>query len=70
LPCTDIQPAGFASTFSFRREGQELARVTLNVPGEHNVVNATAVLALAADGGKIALENLNSRRTKADPGTE
>ena len=49
--CTDIQPAGFASTFSFRREGQELARVTLNVPGEHNVVNATAVLALAAELG-------------------
>ena len=49
--CTDIRPAGFASTFSFCREGQELARVTLNVPGEHNVVNATAVLTLAAELG-------------------
>ena len=49
--CTDIRSSGFASAFSFRREGEELARVTLNVPGEHNVVNATAVLALAAELG-------------------
>lgn len=46
--CAEIRSSGFASTFSFRCEGTELARVTLNVPGEHNVVNATAVLALAA----------------------
>ena len=68
--CTDIRPAGFASTFSFRREGQELARVTLNVPGEHNVVNATAVLALAAelglDVGKCAaaLESFRGARRR------
>jgi UDP-N-acetylmuramate--alanine ligase len=46
-----FQSADFASTFSFRRGGAELARVTLNVPGEHNVLNATAVLALAAELG-------------------
>ena len=68
--CSDIQPAGFASGFSFRREGQELARVTLNVPGEHNVVNATAVLALAAelglDVGKCAaaLESFRGARRR------
>jgi len=68
--CTDLRPAGFASTFSFRREGQELARVTLNVPGEHNVVNATAVLALAAelglDVGKCAaaLESFRGARRR------
>jgi len=49
--CADIQPSGFASTFSFRRDGKELAQVTLNVPGEHNVINATSVLALAAESG-------------------
>ena len=49
--CADIRSSGFASEFSFRRDGQELVRVTLNVPGEHNVVNATAVLALAAELG-------------------
>ena len=68
--CADIRPEGFASTFSFRREGQELARVTLNVPGEHNVVNATAVLALAAelglDVGKCAaaLESFRGARRR------
>ena len=68
--CTDIRPAGFASTFSFRREGQELARVTLNVPGEHNVVNATAVLALAAELGldvgrcAAALESFRGARRR------
>jgi UDP-N-acetylmuramate--alanine ligase len=49
--CAEIQSSGFASAFSFRRGGEELARVILNVPGEHNVVNATAVLALAAELG-------------------
>ena len=49
--CTDIRSSGFASEFSFCHHGRELARVTLNVPGEHNVVNATAVLALAAELG-------------------
>lgn len=47
----DFRSADFASTFSFRRGGEELARVKLNVPGEHNALNATAVLALAAELG-------------------
>lgn len=45
----DFRTADFSSTFVFCREGQELVRVTLNVPGEHNALNATAVLALAAE---------------------
>ena len=49
--CADICSSGFVSEFSFCHNGRELARVTLNVPGEHNVVNATAVLALAAELG-------------------
>ena len=49
--CPDIRSSGFVSEFSFCHNGRELARVTLNVPGEHNVVNATAVLALAAELG-------------------
>ncbi len=47
----DFQTADFSSTFAFCREGKELVRVTLNVPGEHNALNATAVLALAAELG-------------------
>jgi UDP-N-acetylenolpyruvoylglucosamine reductase len=47
-----------------------LARVTLNVPGEHNVVNATAVLALAAELGldvgrcAAALESFRGARRR------
>ncbi|MBU3664590.1 MAG: UDP-N-acetylmuramate--L-alanine ligase [Chthoniobacterales bacterium] len=46
-----FEGAVFGSKFSFCREGKELARVTLNVPGEHNALNATAVLALATELG-------------------
>ena len=49
--CAEIRSSGFSSTFVLQRDGAELARVTLNVPGEHNVVNATSVLALAAELG-------------------
>ena len=48
---TDFSTADFASTFVFRRGGAELVRVKLNVPGEHNALNATAVLALSAELG-------------------
>jgi UDP-N-acetylmuramate--L-alanine ligase/UDP-N-acetylenolpyruvoylglucosamine reductase len=41
----------FGSSFVLRRDGAEIARVTLNVPGEHNALNATAVLALASELG-------------------
>jgi UDP-N-acetylmuramate--L-alanine ligase/UDP-N-acetylenolpyruvoylglucosamine reductase len=47
----DFTTAGLASKFSFRHDGRELAQVTLNVPGEHNALNATAVLALAMELG-------------------
>jgi UDP-N-acetylmuramate--L-alanine ligase/UDP-N-acetylenolpyruvoylglucosamine reductase len=68
--CADITSSGFASTFSFRRENKELARVTLNVPGEHNVLNATAVLALCAELGldlekcAAALESFRGARRR------
>lgn len=47
----DFQTEDFSSTFAFCHEGRELAHVTLNVPGEHNALNATAVMALAAELG-------------------
>ena len=47
----DFRTVDFSSTFSFRKDGCELARVKLNVPGEHNALNAAAVLALAAELG-------------------
>jgi UDP-N-acetylmuramate--alanine ligase len=47
----DFRAADFGSVFSLCRRDDELARVTLNVPGEHNALNACAVLALAAELG-------------------
>ncbi len=40
-----------ATEFEFLRDGRLLGRVRLNVPGEHNVRNACAVLALAGELG-------------------
>src|SRR5262249_26425270 len=35
----------FGSEFVVRRKGEELGRIKLNVPGEHNVLNALATVA-------------------------
>lgn len=55
----------FGSQFSVRRKGEILGRITLNVPGEHNVCNALAAVAvgleLELDFGRIA-EGLASFR--------
>lgn len=39
----------FGSEFTVRRKGEELGRIKLNVPGEHNVCNALAAVAVALD---------------------
>jgi UDP-N-acetylmuramate--alanine ligase len=39
----------FTSTFELRRNGQDLGTFTLNVPGAHNVLNATAAVAVALE---------------------
>lgn len=65
-----FRTAEFSSEFSFRRHGRELARVRLNVPGEHNALNATAVLALAVETGldlekcTAALESFRGARRR------
>lgn len=47
----DFHAADLGSDFAFCREGEVLIRVVLNVPGHHNALNATAVLALASELG-------------------
>jgi UDP-N-acetylmuramate--alanine ligase len=65
-----FRTAEFSSEFSFRHQGRELARVRLNVPGEHNALNATAVLALAVETGldlekcTAALESFRGARRR------
>ncbi len=41
----------FQSTFDVSRRGELLGTATLNVPGRHNVSNATSVIALASELG-------------------
>jgi UDP-N-acetylmuramate--alanine ligase len=41
--------ASFGSSFTVRYQGEELGRVRLNVPGEHNVCNALAAIAVGLD---------------------
>jgi UDP-N-acetylmuramate--L-alanine ligase/UDP-N-acetylenolpyruvoylglucosamine reductase len=49
--CEDIQVKEFQSHFRVTRDGRPLGGITLNVPGRHNVANATAVIALATELG-------------------
>ncbi|MGH9768934.1 MAG: UDP-N-acetylmuramate--L-alanine ligase [Blastocatellia bacterium] len=39
----------FGSEFVVRRRGEELGRIRLNVPGQHNVLNALATVAVGLD---------------------
>jgi UDP-N-acetylmuramate--alanine ligase len=47
----DISLEGLASTFTVRFNGGSVQRIRLNVPGNHNVLNATAAFAAARDMG-------------------
>lgn len=49
----ELEFSPFGSTFHFCFRGQRLAKIQLSVPGEHNVLNALAVLAL---GHQLGME--------------
>lgn len=44
-----VSRENFGSEFTVRRKGEDLGRIKLNVPGEHNVCNALAAVAVAVD---------------------
>ncbi len=44
-----ISRDNFCSDFAVRRKGELLGRITLNVPGDHNVCNALAAVAVGLD---------------------
>jgi UDP-N-acetylmuramate: L-alanyl-gamma-D-glutamyl-meso-diaminopimelate ligase len=48
---TAMQQQGSATTWTILRGGEEFARLTLPMAGEHNALNATAATALAAGQG-------------------
>jgi len=66
----DVHAKDFQSHFVASRRGEPLGAVTLNVPGRHNVSNATSVIALATELGvpfpKIAtaLESFRGARRR------
>lgn len=47
----DIAQSGLQTAFTVHRAGREPLRVTLNLPGLHNVLNALAAIAVATDEG-------------------
>ena len=47
----DIQQKGMHNTFTLLRDKREPVQVTLNIPGEHNVLNALATFAVASEEG-------------------
>jgi UDP-N-acetylmuramate--alanine ligase len=44
---TDVRLEGLGSTFTLRYDGRSTQKMKLNVPGMHNVLNATAAFAVA-----------------------
>jgi UDP-N-acetylmuramate--alanine ligase len=62
---TDVQLEGLGSTFTLRFNGNSTQRMKLNVPGMHNVLNATAAFAAARDmdiESSVAASGLESFR--------
>jgi UDP-N-acetylmuramate--alanine ligase len=49
LRITNSSVGHFASEFQLTRNGQDLGRFKLSVPGAHNVLNATAAIAIALE---------------------
>jgi len=48
---TDLRPSGLTTAFVVQRPDAAPLAVTLNMPGAHNVLNATAALVVACDEG-------------------
>ena len=48
---SDMQRIGLMTEFTINRPGAKPLPVTLNMPGQHNVLNATATVAVACDEG-------------------
>ena len=59
----DISLEDFSSVFAVFHQGEKLGEARLNVPGRHNVQNATGVIALASELG-IPFEKIACALTK------
>jgi UDP-N-acetylmuramate--alanine ligase len=54
----NYKAVGFASVFEVWRKGERFGEFKLNVPGKHNVLNATASIAVAAEEG-LSIEDIH-----------
>ena len=67
---TRLETENFRSRFSVSREGRSLGKISLNIPGAHNALNALAVVALASELGvpferiAAALESFRGARRR------
>ena len=51
VQATDVQVEGTKTHFTVLRRDHEPLRLTLNIPGQHNVLNALAAITMATDEG-------------------
>ncbi len=51
IQALNYQQQGNVSSFTVHRKGKDNLQLTLNLPGEHNVLNALAAIAVAEDEG-------------------
>lgn len=54
----DLSPRGAGTEFSVYRDGEEIGRVRLGIPGRHNVLNALAAIAVAMEAG-VAFDRID-----------
>ena len=47
----DVEQVGMQSSFTVLRKGREPLRLTINLPGLHNILNALAAIGIATDEG-------------------
>ncbi|MFW2173415.1 UDP-N-acetylmuramate--L-alanine ligase [Acinetobacter guillouiae] len=47
----DVEQVGLQSSFTVLRKGREPLRLTINLPGLHNILNALAAIGIATDEG-------------------
>ncbi|MDR2368805.1 MAG: UDP-N-acetylmuramate--L-alanine ligase [Deltaproteobacteria bacterium] len=51
ITARDIRTLEWGNSFEWYRKGQKLGRITLNIPGKHNVLNALAASAVGLEFG-------------------
>ncbi|GHV56268.1 UDP-N-acetylmuramate--L-alanine ligase [Deltaproteobacteria bacterium] len=59
ISARNVQCGGWGYSFDLHRAGQDLGRVTMNIPGRHNVLNSLAAAAVSLEMGLDAETVIN-----------